>query len=223
MTAPAFGGADLSLRHDLTSIVTLTRERAQRPEAGDHLVVRSILTWDPKQSQTKEVDFAEVRSALERLPRRFPGLKSILVDAGAESSSVLPWCRSHPRLSLLVSPFTATAESNMHLWSALVARLNARTISIPRHERLLAELRGLRQESFAFGSQWRVVDSSRRFHRDVSFALALAVYAAGAERTCTSHLCDDPECDGHPPFGLALSVEALAWEVRHPDPADAID
>jgi hypothetical protein len=50
---------------------------------------------------------------------------------------------------------------------------------MPRHERLLAELRGLKQESFAFGGKWRIIDSSRKYHRDVSLALAGACHAAG--------------------------------------------
>jgi hypothetical protein len=43
----------------------------------------------------------------------------------------------------------------------------------------LAELRHLRQETFAFGSRWRITDGSKRLHRDVSLELAGAVYAAG--------------------------------------------
>ncbi len=73
--------------------------------------------------------------------------------------------------------FSGTPENNMKLWGALAARLHARTLTIPWHERLIAELRGLRQQQFAFGSKWRVVDSSRKFHRDVSLTLAGACFA----------------------------------------------
>jgi len=104
----------------------------------------------------------------------------VLIDEGAEAGAVLPWAKAHPRLTLRVEGFRATPETNMALWGALAARLHGRTLSIPRHERLLAELRGLRQEAFAFGSKWRIVDGSRRFHRDVSLALAGACFAAGA-------------------------------------------
>jgi hypothetical protein len=62
------------------------------------------------------------------------------------------------------------------------------------------------------------VDSSRRFHRDVSFALALAVFAAGAARTCASVLCDAPDCAGEPPLMLLFSPESRAWNERHPSP-----
>jgi hypothetical protein len=78
-----------------------------------------------------------------------------------------------------VDGFIATPESNMNLWSALSGRLHERTLTVPRHERLLAELRGLRQESFSFGSKWRIVDASKKFHRDVAVSLAGACHAAG--------------------------------------------
>jgi hypothetical protein len=175
----AFAGNDLSRRSDLTSRVVLVRTAPRRPEARDHLVVASIRVWDPKQSSTGETDFADVRADLAALPDRFPRLEAVLVDEGAEAGSVLPFAKATASLTQRVRGFVATAESNMLIWSALAARLHARTISLPRHERLLAELRGLRQEAFAFGSRWRVVDSSRKFHRDVAVSLALAVHAAG--------------------------------------------
>jgi len=175
----AFAFLDLGRKRDLSSLVVVARESAQRPETPDHLVTVSIQTWNPRSSPTGEVDFADVRAALDGLPDRFPNLAKVLVDEGAEAGSVLPFLRSHPRLSMRVQGFTGSVASNMDIWSALLGRLHAQTISIPRHERLLSELRGLRREEFAFGSKWRVVDSSRKFHRDVSLALAGATWAAG--------------------------------------------
>ncbi len=170
---------DLSRKRDLTSRVVVLREPARRPEATDHVMVASIAIWDPRQSPTGEVPFAEVRADLEALPQRFPLLTNIQVDEGAEAGSVLPWAQAHPALSLLVQGFVATVERNLAMWSTLSARLHAGTLSIPRQERLLAELRSLRAESFALGSKWRVVDSSRKWHRDVSLSLAGAVTALG--------------------------------------------
>ena len=176
---PAFAFYHLSRKRDLTSRVVVVRESAQRPEAQDHLQVVSVRTWDPRQSPTKEVDFAEVRTDLDGLPVRFPRLEAVLIDEGAEAGSLLPFAKATAALTLKVRGFVASPESNANLWGALAARLHSRTLSIPRHERLIAELRGLRQETFSFGSKWRVVDSSRRLHRDLSLALAGAVYAAG--------------------------------------------
>lgn len=175
---PAYAFLDLSRRRDLTSLVVVVRDAPRRPEATDHLVTASIQTWDPKEAPGGEVDFAEVRAALGALPERFPGLETVLVDEAAEAGSVLPWAKAHPDLSLLIKGFTATPDSNMKLWGALAARMHAGTLTIPRHERLIEELHNLRQESFTFGSKWRVVDASKRIHRDVSLALAGAVFAA---------------------------------------------
>jgi hypothetical protein len=176
---PAFAFLDLSRRRDLTSLVCVAREPARRAEAADHLLVVSVLTWDPKASPTREVDFAEVRAVLAQLPARFPRLERLLIDEGSEAGSILPWARTQPAFALKVDGFQATVEKNMALWGALAARFHARTLSLPRHPRLLEELRNVRVEEFALGGRWRVLDSSKRLHRDVSLALGGAVYAAG--------------------------------------------
>ena len=176
---PAFAFYDLSRKRDLSSRVVVLRTDPQRPEARDHVTVASIRVWDPARSPTGEVDFSEVRGDLADLPRRFPHLERVLVDEGSEAGALLPFARSTPSLTLTVEGFIATVESNMKLWAALAARLHARTISLPRHERLLGELRGLKQEAFAFGSRWRIIDSSRKLHRDLSVSLAGATMAAG--------------------------------------------
>jgi hypothetical protein len=175
--APAFVMYDLSRKHDLTSRTVVLLEPPRRPEARDHLVVASIRVWDPSRSPTSEVDFADVRADLDTLPHRYPNLCAVLIDEGAEAGALLPFARERPRLALLTQGFIATPENNMKLWGTLAARLHARTLSIPPHERLIAELRGLRQEQFAFGGRWRVLDRSRRFHRDVSLTLAGACFA----------------------------------------------
>jgi hypothetical protein len=179
IAGPVYVGGDLGRKRDLTSVVAVERVAARRPEASDHLVVRVIYTWDPKAGPAGEVDFAEVRAALGALPEVCAQLEAVVIDEGAEGGAVLPFCRSHPGLSLKVRGFQASVDSNMKLWGALAARLHSRTLTLPRHPRLVAELRNLRLESFALGSRWRVVDSSRQFHRDISFSLALAVWAAG--------------------------------------------
>ena len=175
--APAFVMYDLSRKNNLTSRTVVLLDPPRQLEARDHLRVASIAVWDPRQSPTGEVDFAEVRADLDMLPHRFPNLCAVLIDEGAEAGTLLPFARGHALLVPVTKGFIATPESNMKLWGALAARLHARTLSIPRHERLIAELRGLRQEQFAFGARWRVLDSSRQFHRDVSLTLAGACFA----------------------------------------------
>jgi hypothetical protein len=177
---PAYAFLDLSRRRDLTSLVVVVREpNGRRPEAKDHLVAASVHVWDPKQSPSGEVSFPEVRAAVGQLPVRFPGLATLLIDEGAEVGAVKPWAMEQSSLVLKVKGFIATADSNASMWGSLASRLHARTLSIPFHERLIEELKSLRSESFAFGAKFRVVDSSKKTHRDISLALAGAVYAAG--------------------------------------------
>ncbi|MDO8475021.1 MAG: hypothetical protein Q7W02_02295 [Candidatus Rokubacteria bacterium] len=183
-----YAGWDLGRKRDLTSEVRVKRVAPRRPEAMDHLIVSSLRVWDPKAAPGGEVDFAEVRAALAATAAECPQLEAVWIDEGAEAAAVLPFCRAHPVLSLKTHGFKASVEANIQIWSALAARLHARTLSIPRHDRLVAELRNLRLEAFALGSRWRVVDSSRQFHRDVSFSLALAVWAAG--ETSAYAACD---------------------------------
>jgi hypothetical protein len=181
--ADGFVFYDLARRRDLCSRVVVLRGPAQRPERLDHLVVGSIRIWDPAASPTGEVDFAEVREDLTTLPRRFPNLRKVLVDGGAEAGSLMGYARAHPALTLITEEFRATAESNMRLWGALAGRLHDQSLSIPRHARLLGELRALRTEMFASGERWRVTDSTRRWHRDVSLSLAGACLAAATAAT----------------------------------------
>jgi len=143
--APAFVMYDLSRKQDLTSRTVVLRLPPRRPEARDHLLVASIRVWDPKRSPTREVDFAEVRADLQDLPTRYPNLCSVLIDEGAEAGALLPFARGMASLALVTHGFVATPVTNMKLWGALAARLHARTLSIVWNERLIAELRGLRQ------------------------------------------------------------------------------
>jgi hypothetical protein len=145
--------------------------------------VASLAVWNPKDSASGQVDYRDVRLALANLRRRFPQLEKLIVDEGAEAGAVLPFCRESPDLALVTAGFVATPEENMKLWSALAARVHALTLSLPRHPRLLDELVNLRQAMFAFGSRWRVIDASKRLHRDVSLSVAGAVFAAGEALT----------------------------------------
>jgi hypothetical protein len=197
--APAFVMYDLSRKNDLTSRTVVLLDPPRRPEAWDHLVVASIRVWDPRKSPTREVDFADVRADLDILPRRFPNLCSVLIDEGAEAGALLPYARGKAPLTLVTKGFIATPENNMKLWGALAARLHAGTLSIPWHERLIAELRGLRQEQFAFGGRWRVLDSSRKVHRDVSLTLAGACFAVEEVLASIPNLDPGPEWHGDLP------------------------
>ena len=174
----AYGGLDLSRKRDLTSLIVLLRRAARQPEAQDHLDVAMLRVWDPATQPTGEVPFEEVRAALLDVVQRFPTLK-LAVDEGAEGGSVLPWARGRMELVTKVEGFTATVDSNMAIWSSLAARLHSGTITLPPNERLLAELRNLRQEPTLWGSKWRITDSARKYHRDISMALALATFTAG--------------------------------------------
>jgi hypothetical protein len=174
----AYAGLDLSRKKDLTSLVVVLRHSARQPEAQDHLEVALIRLWDPTKEPTGDVPFDQVRAALLDVVTRFPNIK-IAVDEGTEGGSILPWARGRMELVTRVIGFTATVDSNMQIWSSLAARLHSQTITLSPNDRLLAELRNLKQEPTMWGSKWRIVDSARKYHRDLSMALALACFTAG--------------------------------------------
>jgi hypothetical protein len=180
----AFVFYDLARRRDLASRVVVLRRAPRRPERTDHLVVASIRVWDPRAQPSGEVLFDEVRADLAELPERFPNLQKGLVDEGAEAGSLLPFARGHPKLTLVVAGFQPNAKNNMALWGSVSGRLQDQTLSIPDHPRLLAELRSLKTEMFAYGAAWRVLDGSRKLHRDVAVSLAGACSAAGERARC---------------------------------------
>ncbi|MGH6692833.1 MAG: hypothetical protein ACREF4_19360 [Gammaproteobacteria bacterium] len=162
---------DLSRRRDLTSLVAV--ERTSDP---DLITVIRIETIDPRRCQGGEVDFGAVRLFLVELFSSFR-VRVLGVDDRAEAGELLAWCRRQ-RWGGAVRPMAATAQSNMDQWGRLAERIGAGTIRLPAHRRLLDELLSLRVEDMAGGRAWRVVDTRRRFHRDVSMALAGAVWLA---------------------------------------------
>jgi hypothetical protein len=166
---------DLSWRKDITTLATVVRVAPRRPESRDHLVVAALQTWTPAGG---EIDFDAVRAALAALPLRFK-LRKVLIDEGSQAGAIVPWARTQPGLALVVDTFKPTVTENMRMWEALVIRVRSATLSIPPHQRLLAELGALRVEAIQSGTAWRVADASRRLHRDVSLAVAGACYAAG--------------------------------------------
>lgn len=162
---------DLSRRRDLTSLVAV--ERTPDP---DLLTVIRIETIDPRRCPGGEIDFGAVRLLLADLCSCFR-VRVLGVDDRAEAGELLAWCRTQ-RWGGAVRPMAATAQSNMETWGRLAERVAAGTIRIPAHRRLVDELLALRVEDMAGGRLWRVVDTAKRLHRDVSMALAGAVWLA---------------------------------------------
>ena len=70
----------------------------------------------------------------------------------------------------------------MRAWGSLADFLTQGRLTIPDNKRLISELENLKLEEMSRGSKWRVTDSTKRIHRDVSMSLAMACLAA-MERT----------------------------------------
>jgi len=177
--SPTVGFLDLSRKRDLTSLVLLEWQR--KADESKVLVVTSIESWDPKRFPGGEIDFAVVKGRMEEVFARF-NVRKLGVDDRAEAGEFMQWCGRQGWGGRVV-PMAATAQSNMLMWGRLAERIGNGTIRLPQHRRLVDELLSLRVEDLAGGRAWRVVDTRRKLHRDVSMALAGAVWMATANPT----------------------------------------
>lgn len=176
---PTYGFLDLSRKRDLTSLVLV--EWRRQPDESKVLVVTLIESWDPRKFPGGELDFGVVKARLAEVFERFQ-VRRLGVDDRAEAGEFLQWCARQGWGGRIV-PLAATADSNMRMWGALAERIGNGAIRLPRHRRLLDELLSLRVEDMAGGRAWRVVDTRRKLHRDVSMALAGAVWIATENRS----------------------------------------
>ena len=155
-------GVDLSIRRDLTSIVTVAlRDREDTFRVIDCQVI------DPKE-RGGEVLLEEVENRLLRLykelrPRR------IVMDA-YQGISMAQRLR---RKAVRIEPVHVTSLVNQEIFECLAEVISARRITWPKNERLEGELMNL--ELSENQSSWKVVDSDRKLHRDLAFSTALAL------------------------------------------------
>ena len=173
-TEPCFAFLDLSRRRDLSSLVAVTR--SWPTEEKDVLTCALVRVWDPRSFDHGEMDFGVIRAALVELFERFDVITCGLDDR-FEAAELVAWIRTQS-WGGRVRQVSATSEDNMKMWAALKSRIVESTIRLPRHKRLLDELVSLKVEDIGQGWRWRVTDSSRRLHRDVSMSLAGAVWLA---------------------------------------------
>ncbi len=157
----AFTGVDLSLTGDLTTIVTVARR-------GEALRVADMQVLDPKSFVGGTISFDLVAERIESVWRRFRPRKVAL-----DAYQGVALAQGLQALGVPVEPVHVTSLLNMECFGALVEAIGARRLVWPRHRRLEQELLNLEVKESLGG--WTVRDREARFHRDVSFSLALAV------------------------------------------------
>ena len=139
------------------------------------MLFRSIACWDPALLGGR-ISFDPVRKELVDVIKNFaPG--RLLIDTASGGGELINWA-IRENYCPPIEEFHPTAKSNQEMWGRLRDLLNERKLKIPNHERLIDELRGLKTKEFSQGMGFKVVDPSKRLHRDLSFSLAGAGWIA---------------------------------------------
>jgi len=166
-----FAFLDISIKRDLTSLVVVGRPD---PDV-ESLEVLRITCWDPALLGGR-ISFDPVRAELVDVIKNFsPG--RLLIDTASGGGELINWALREGYCPP-IEEFHPTAKSNQEMWGRLRDLLNERKLKVPNHERLIDELRGLKTKEFSQGMGFKVVDPSKRLHRDLSFSLAGAGWIA---------------------------------------------
>lgn len=171
---PCYAFLDLSLKRDLTSRVIVEADK-------DLFTAINIQALDPQRSANKRIDFDAIKEMIKSDFKNF-NIRSYLLDERAEAGELLQWCKSK---GYYLEPFNATVKTNMQIWGRLNELFQNCKLKIPNNRRLLNELYGLQIQEFAFGQSFRVIDSKKKYHRDISMSLAGAAFIASEAQ---SHL-----------------------------------
>lgn len=158
-------GADLSLRRDLTSLVAVARR------ADGKLRVLETEILDPKEFGVDGIPLELVSRRIELMARRYSA--RVFVDRW-QAALMVDQLR---RRGVKIRAVAVTAQLNTQSFEALSEVVHEHRIEWVRQSRLEAELHALSYEETKAGHV-RVVDGDKRIHRDVSWALALAVSEA---------------------------------------------
>ena len=162
---------DLSLKRDLTSRVIVEAD-------SDNFSGINIQVFDPKDFANHRIDFDKVKEMIKDDYLNFR-IRKYLIDERAEAGELIQWCQSK---GYYLEPFLGSVKSNMQIWGRLCELFQNGKLKIPNNRRLLNELYNLRIEEFSFGQSFRIVDSKKKYHRDISMSLAGAAWAASEDQ-----------------------------------------
>lgn len=110
--------------------------------------------------------------------------------------------------------YEPSKRTKSEIYVDVLPLLNSARVELLDHPRLRAQLGGLERRTARGGRD--TVDHPPGGHDDLANAACGALLLTVVDGGGCSR-CDDPECDGQPPFGLIDSPEVDAWLVRHPD------
>lgn len=161
-----YTGVDLSLTKDKTSVVTIA--------VGEEGYLRVVHKWVWDPTTQGAVDLEQVERQVETVHRRFRP-RTIKFD---QYQGVLLSQRLRRR-GVRVEAVPVTLDLNQRIFTALAKLLSERRLTWRKDPELERELLGLELKERSTG-RFSIVDSDKRYHRDISFSLALSVDAASS-------------------------------------------
>jgi len=159
-------GVDIGRKHDLTVFWLLERV---------HGVYFTRLV-----QVMKNKSFAAQQEALYRLIR-LPGLRRCCIDATGLGMQLAEQAKA--KFGYKVEPVTFTGPVKESLAYPLRAAFEDRTVRIPKHDKIRADLRSIRKGVTAAGNIRFEADAGPGGHADRFWALGLALHAGGGKST----------------------------------------
>ncbi len=159
-------GCDLSLKKDLTSLVAVAAKRG----AGSLRVIE-VEVLDPKSFGAEGIPLELVSRRIELMARKFRA--RVYIDKW-QAALMVDQLR---RKGIKIRAVPVTAALNTEAFGTLSELVHEHRLQWKMQARLEQELHSLSYQESQSG-HLKVVDGDRKFHRDLSWSLALAVFEA---------------------------------------------
>ncbi|MAH45390.1 hypothetical protein CMI37_06150 [Candidatus Pacearchaeota archaeon] len=174
---------DTSKTKDKTSLVILSYDEERSIDPWSQVVIERVDVWEPQKLPGGVINPKDILEHLDLYIPLFPNLKALRVD-----TRVMPWAialvkqikKSRP-WGRIVDGYHGKRAERKASWQLLHQRMLTRTIRIPPHKELRAELLSVRRVEDLDGNL-DVRDANRgKRHIDIADALAVCCYLAHLE------------------------------------------
>ena len=173
---------DTSKTKDKTSLVILSYDEERSIDPWSQVVIERIDVWEPQKLPGGVINPKAILEHLDLYIPLYPELKALRVD-----TRVMPWAialvkqikKTRP-WGRVVDGYHGKRAERKACWQLLHQRILTKTIRMPPHKDLRAELLAVRRVEDLDGNL-DVRDANRKRHIDVAEALSVCCYLAHLE------------------------------------------